>query len=101
MNLNDYIEKNPKEEKKLLRMEKTGTRYEAFVDLKEHPAMKEFLKDLERRKETINTRLLNERMTEKERDLLFMERDCWEYLKQTFDGAEVGLALINKYLEKL
>ena len=40
-------------------------------------------------------------MTEKERDILFVERNSWEWFLNKFTGAEMTIKRIEDYINKL
>ena len=101
MDLQEYKDKHPLQEDRLTKMEKRAKEAEILLDLKEHPGVKRLTDELTADIARIDTILLNKRITEHERDLLFMQRDCWNMLLGRFAQAEITIVNINKYLEKL
>lgn len=101
MDLSSYKEKYPSKEGRLSKIERRAKDAEILLDLQENPGVKKLCAELKTNIEAINHRLLNERITEHERDLLFMDRDRCEWFLGKFAQAEITLVNINRYLEKL
>lgn len=83
------------------RLEKRKRDAELKVDLAGHGGVKLLVKELTSRVEGINNKLLyNVGMTKEERDLLFVERDCWNWLVYELDSSKTTLENTTKALEK-
>ena len=101
MDLNEYKEKHPKLTDRLDKMERRSKEAEILLDLKEHAGVQRLMAELESEIKGIENLLLNKRMTEHERDLLFSDRDRCNWFLGKFAHAEMTIVNIDKYLEKL
>ena len=75
MDFKEYKEKHPRLNKRLGNMEKRFKEAEILLDLKDNPGVQKLMAELKSEIDAINHKLLTERMSEHERDLLFVDRD--------------------------
>lgn len=86
---------------RLNRLENSEKKAQSFLALRDSLAMKELISELEQAVKQINDDLLTKKMTEKERDILFVERHSWEWLLNKFTGAEMTIKRIEEFTSKL
>lgn len=94
-------EKHPEMSERLNRLENSEKKAQSFLALRDSLAMKELISELEEAIRQINDDLLTKKMTEKERDILFVERHSWEWLLNKFTGAELTIKRIEEFTSKL
>lgn len=88
-------------EQKISKLKKRKREAELLLDLEDHAGVKKLLQELTQRVEGIESKLLyTVGMTKEERDLLFVERDCWNWLKSQFDSAKTTLKNTTNTLSK-
>lgn len=101
MDLQEHKNAHPELEKRLSNMERQAVEAEQLIDLKGHPGVVRLVDELQQRIEGINLTLTTKRISEAERDMLFVQRDCWNMLLGRFAHAEITIVNIEKYLSKL
>jgi len=101
MNLQDQKEKRPDLETRLTSMENRSKLAEALIDLKGHPGVILLVNELNTDIETINNKLMYSRMSDKERDMLFVQREYCQWLQSRFGHAEAAIVSITKYINNL
>ena len=86
--------------KEITTMANEFTNAKVKKDLFKHDGMRMLIKELEQKVEGINHLLQHDRkLTERERDKLFMRRDGWEWFLAIFPEAKAAMKSINKSAE--